>query len=66
MSVPPAASGSNRDRAVPLDPGRVNILDPEELRYWCEELSCSEAALKSAVARAGPHAAAVREALADG
>jgi len=26
----------------PLDPGRVDLLDQFERRYWCETLRCSE------------------------
>jgi len=46
---------------VPIDPGRVNVLDPDELAFWCREFACSPEALKAAVAAVGPHAAAVRE-----
>jgi hypothetical protein len=47
----------------PLDPGRVNLLDPAELAYWCAEFGCDEAALKAAVSAVGTHVAAVRERL---
>jgi hypothetical protein len=47
----------------PLDPGRVNTMDPVELRYWCERLHCSEEVLKDTVDRVGEHVAAVRQAL---
>jgi hypothetical protein len=49
----------------PLDPGRINMMDPVELRYWCAELRCSEAQLEDAVARVGEHVAAVRQVLED-
>jgi Protein of unknown function (DUF3606) len=45
----------------PLDPGRVNSMDPIELRYWCRELGCSEEELQSAVAEVGEHVTEVRE-----
>lgn len=45
----------------PLDPGRVNVIDPVELAYWCRELRCSEAELAQAVEQAGEHVAAIRE-----
>ena len=48
----------------PLDPGRVNSMDPIELRYWCSELHCTEAQLKDAVSKVGKHITAVREQLA--
>jgi hypothetical protein len=49
----------------PLDPGRVNAVDPVELRYWCGQLRCSEAELTRAVAEVGEHVAEVRRALAN-
>lgn len=48
---------------TPMDPGRVNTMDPVELRYWCDQLHCSEDELKDIVDRVGEHVAAVREAL---
>ena len=48
----------------PLDPGRVNSMDPIELRYWCRELHCTEAELKDALSKVGEHITAVREQLA--
>ena len=45
----------------PLDPGRVNVMDPIELQYWCREFDCTEAALKEAVGQVGEHVTAVRE-----
>lgn len=44
----------------PLDPGRVNPMDPLEARYWCAELHCSQQELEDAVSAAGEHIAAVR------
>ena len=48
----------------PLDPGRVNSMDPIELRYWCRELHCTEAELNDALSKVGEHITAVREELA--
>ena len=48
----------------PLDPGRINAIDPVELRYWCQQLNCSEAQLREALAKAGDHVTAVRDRLA--
>ena len=45
----------------PLDPGRVNVMDPIELQYWCREFDCTETALKEAVGQVGEHVTAVRE-----
>lgn len=47
----------------PLDPGRINAMDPVELQYWCRELACTEAELKDAVSKVGEHVTAVREQL---
>ncbi|MBF6990389.1 MULTISPECIES: DUF3606 domain-containing protein [Cupriavidus] len=47
----------------PLDPGRVNLMDPLEVQYWCRELHCSEQDLEAAVDAAGDHIAAVRDQL---
>lgn len=48
----------------PLDPGRVNTMDPVEFNYWCRELGCSAGQLQSAVAAVGEHVAEVRDWLA--
>ena len=45
----------------PLDPGRVNLLDPDEVAYWCHEFNCDEAELTEAVTEVGTHTAAVRD-----
>ena len=48
---------------TPLDPGRINVMDPMEFGYWCRELGCTPDQLRWAVAQAGEHVAAVRMAL---
>jgi len=48
----------------PLDPGRVNVVDPVELQYWCTELKCTADELVKAVGKVGEHVAEVREFLA--
>jgi Protein of unknown function (DUF3606) len=50
---------------TPLDPGRINAMDPIELTYWCREMCCSEADLQRVIARVGEHVAEVRAALAE-
>lgn len=45
----------------PLDPGRIDLLNPIEVRYWCAEFGCTEDELTEAVTRFGTHSAAVRE-----
>ena len=47
----------------PLDAGRVNAVDPVEVKYWCNELNCTEHQLAQAVAKVGEHVAEVRELL---
>ena len=47
----------------PLDPGRVNAMDPIELQYWCKELRCTKAELKDTLSKVGEHVAAVRKEL---
>jgi hypothetical protein len=47
----------------PLDPGRVNAIDPVEVKYWCKELKCTEDQLAEAVAKVGEHVAEVRQLL---
>lgn len=48
----------------PLDPGRINTMDPVELAYWCGELGCDEGRLQDAVDSVGEHVTAVRDWLA--
>ena len=48
----------------PLDPGRIDIIDQEELAYWSMELDCTEPELAEAVTQVGEHVTAVREYLA--
>lgn len=51
---------------TPLDPGRINANDSEELKYWCKELECTEQQLSDALARVGNHVTEVRKLLASG
>jgi len=54
----------DRSSFKPLDPGRVNAVDPVELQYWCEEFKCTKDELVKAVGEVGEHVAEVRKALA--
>ena len=54
----------DRSSFKPLDPGRVNAMDPIELRYWCKELGCTESELAVAIGEVGEHVAEIRELLA--
>lgn len=47
----------------PLDPGRINAMDPIELQYWCAEFGCTEAVLLDAISRVGDHVTEVRQVL---
>ncbi|MDM0045963.1 DUF3606 domain-containing protein [Variovorax dokdonensis] len=49
----------------PLDPGRINGMDPIELKYWCAQLGCTDSQLHQALAEVGDHVTAVREWLAE-
>lgn len=48
---------------APLDPGRVDMTDPNETEYWCREFDCTEAELREAIDKVGSHTSAVREEL---
>lgn len=48
----------------PLDPGRVNSVDPVELAWWCGQLRCTEPQLREALAQVGEHVTELREWLA--
>jgi hypothetical protein len=45
----------------PLDPGRINTMDPVELQYWCQALQCTRQQLDEALAQVGDHVSAVRK-----
>jgi hypothetical protein len=45
----------------PLDPGRVDMLDPLERHYWAREFHCTEAELAKAVDKVGAHVTVLRE-----
>ena len=54
------------DSFTPLDPGRINSMDPVEVQYWCTEFRCAEADLRNAIAAVGEHVTEVRDQLASG
>ena len=47
-------------KPVPADPGRINMSDDREIRYWTEKLGCTKAQLVSAVGSVGPVATKVQ------
>lgn len=48
----------------PLDPGRVNSIDPIEMDYWCKQFGCDLSQLNAAILRVGERVTEVREDLA--
>jgi len=46
---------------VPQDIYCVDVSNDQELRWWCDELVCTESQLRKAVRNVGPSAFAVRE-----
>lgn len=54
---------SDAGKFTPLDPGRINTMDPVEFAYWARELDCSEERLQAVIDRVGEHVAAVRAVL---
>ncbi|MFS8084643.1 MAG: DUF3606 domain-containing protein [Acidobacteriota bacterium] len=47
-------------KPVPADPGRINMSDDREIRYWTEKFGCTKEQLVSAVGSVGPIAAKVQ------
>lgn len=44
----------------PIDPGRVNAMDPVEFAWWAREFGCSETELLEIVAAVGEHVTEIR------
>lgn len=44
----------------PLDPGRINPMDPVEMAYWCRSFGCTLDQMNDAIARVGEHVEEVR------
>jgi hypothetical protein len=44
-------------------PGRINIFNTWEARYWCLQLNCSERQLRTAVRKVGDNVRDVRRAI---
>jgi hypothetical protein len=47
----------------PIDPGRVNPMDPVEMDYWCRQFGCDLTQLNAAIKRVGEHVTEIREEL---
>jgi hypothetical protein len=45
----------------PLDATRINIHEPWEVNWWCDEFKCTSAQLKDAVAKVGTSATTVKK-----
>lgn len=50
----------NLAKRRPQDSSKISLSEDWEVRYWTEELGCTEAELRAAVKAAGNGAAAVR------
>jgi hypothetical protein len=50
----------DKTKTRPADASRINIHQPYEVTWWCDELGVSKAALVEAVRAVGDSAAAVR------
>ena len=50
----------NKNKKHPLDGKRIDINDPDEVRYWCSEFGVNENILKLAVKAVGTSSTAVR------
>ena len=50
----------NKPKSIPADLGRINMGDPEEIRYWTAKFGCTKAELVSAVGSVGPIAGKVQ------
>jgi Protein of unknown function (DUF3606) len=48
----------DKERA-PSDTSQINLGEDWEVQWWCTKFGCTEVALRSAVRRVGPTAAAV-------
>jgi hypothetical protein len=46
-----------------MDPGRVELMDPMDIDYWCRQFGCTETQIRDVVAAVGSHVTAVREEL---
>lgn len=57
---------SVQSSVTPRDDRFVNVMDPQEVRYWTERLRCTPSALREAVDEVGPSVAAVEEFLSEG
>lgn len=47
----------------PIDPGRVNPMDPIEMDCWCKQFGCDLSQLNAAIVRVGEHVTEVRQEL---
>lgn len=51
----------DKTKRRPLDSSRINIHEPYEVNWWCDELGCTKAQLIAAVNAVGTSAAAVKK-----
>jgi hypothetical protein len=50
----------DKTKRRPQDASRINVNEPYEVTWWCDELGCTAAQLRSAVAAVGVGADRVR------
>ncbi len=55
----------NRNKRGPFANNRVNPHEHDELKYWCQEFTCTELQLKNAVTAVGTSREAVQHFLKD-
>ena len=49
-----------KTKPVPADPGRIDMGEAREIRYWTEKFGCTKEQLVSAVGSVGPAATKVQ------
>ena len=54
------AMSTDRNGSGSTDHTRINCDDPQQLRFWCNELRCTEGQLRDAVRRVGATVVRVR------
>ena len=60
MKTPPAKDRTPRSGSSRLDPDRINLDHPRDVRYWTQELAVEEETLREAVEAVGPVVEQVR------
>jgi hypothetical protein len=53
----------DKQKRTSPDVDHIDLSHPDEVRTWCKSFGVTEAALRSAIAKAGTHVEKVRECL---